>query len=123
MLDLGRIEHNIKGRVADASSGYCARDDREIIFDLIAELRRLRKIESQLPKTADGVVITDPSTGVFCIEGHLTVAYSKNPGWPKRYCNTIKHTGGCVELEWSECYSTTEAAQAARERNVTCDPT
>lgn len=89
---------------------------REYISDLEAEIEQLEAIVDKLPITADGVSLVPIVDGCYTvINGNVEMCYvthhEDNRGWIARVVRWDMDRN----IEIGYCYSTREAAEAARE--------
>lgn len=82
---------------------------------LAAEIARLRRLEAALPKTADGVYVI-PGSFVYHPSGTRGVVPGIRGNGPITLSG-LGTTWACI----GDCYSTSEAAEAAREAEKAMD--
>lgn len=93
------------------SDGHCPVASYAEIKRLRAEVERLQAIVDRLPKTADGVVVL-PGMKLYAHDGNYIESMDVGYKWEKR--DDSSHPSPVYHLE-RYCYSTHEAAEAARD--------
>ena len=86
----------------------------EYIDRLLAENTRLSEIVERLPKTADGVYAY-PGMSLFCTDESIVNVHACNCV-PVGNAKSILKDICLRQAKWETCYSTREAAEAAREQ-------
>ena len=115
--------------VDSKASGRTRYDGQEPFMDevLVKEIRRLRAVVDKLPKTADGVPVGIGDTVYFDLDTDEHIRRFSDYG--RRFSDygpivqveivplMFNEVYGCVGWNVQDCYSTPEAATAAREQS------
>lgn len=91
------------------------RSTARVTLSLIARIREMEATVSKLPKTSDGVLLIDCER-LYCPSGHPVERIDDGRCW----CERCEHgVGGAGRsFDETECYSTGDAAIAARKENT-----